>query len=98
MGITAGFLLGGVLGAALGITRLFLLAGLLGIGLTLALYIPYRVAAGRRARAVRVAAVAAGASRCEAREAAAEAALGLYTSDGMAWAAAAATGGAEEDG
>lgn len=97
MGITAGFLLGGVLGAAVGITRLFFVAGALGVGLTLVLYVPYRVAAGRRARAVRFAAVTAGASRCEAKEAAAEAALGLYTSNGMAWAAAAA-GVEEEDG
>jgi MFS family permease len=98
MGITTGFLLGGVLGAALGITRLFLVAGLVGIGLTLALYLPYRMAAERRARAVRAAAVAAGASRCEAREAAAEAALGLHTSVGMAWAAAAAAAsGCDED-
>ncbi len=98
MGITAGFLLGGVLGATLGITRLFLLAGLVGIGLTLAFYLPYRIAAERRARVVRAAAVASGARRSEAREAAAEAALGLYTSNGMAWAAAAATAnGAGED-
>jgi hypothetical protein len=91
MGITAGFLLGGVLGAALGITQLFLVAGLAGIGLTLVIYLPYRAAAGRRAKAARAAAVASGARRVEAREAAAEAALGLYTSNGIAWAAAAAT-------
>jgi len=91
MGITAGFLLGGVLGAALGITQLFLVAGLSGIGLTLVIYLPYRAAAGRRAKAARAAAVASGARRCEARGAAAEAALGLHTSAGMAWAAAAAT-------
>ncbi len=107
MGITAGFLLGGVLGATLGITQLFLVAGLVGIGLTLVLYLPYRIAAERRAKAARAAAVAAGARRREAREVAAEAALGLYTSSGMAWAAAAAAGvgedstppstGAEED-
>jgi predicted MFS family arabinose efflux permease len=91
MGITAGFLLGGVLGAALGITQLFLVAGLAGIGLTSIIYLPYRAAAGRRAKAARAAAVASGARRCEAREVAAEAALGLHTSAGMAWAAAAAT-------
>ncbi len=91
MGITAGFLLGGVLGAALGITRLFLVAGLAGIGLTLVIYLPYRAAADRRARAARAAAVESGARRVDARKAAVEAALGLYTSNGMAWAAAAAT-------
>jgi MFS family permease len=98
LGIASGFLLGGALGATLGITRVFLVSGLIGIGLTLALYLPYRVAADRRARVVRAAAVAAGATRCEAREAAAEAALGLHTSDEMAWAAAAATarGGGED--
>ena len=91
MGITAGFLVGGVLGEALGITRLFLVAGLAGIGLTLIIYLPYRAAAGRRSKAARAAAVASGARRTEAREVAAEAALGLHTSAGMAWAAAAAT-------
>ncbi len=91
MGMTAGFLIGGVLGETLGITRLFLVAGVAGIGLTLVIYLPYRAAADRRARVARAAAVESGARRVDARKAAMEAALGLYTSDGMAWAAAAAT-------
>jgi predicted MFS family arabinose efflux permease len=97
MGITAGFLIGGVLGEALGITRLFLVAGLAGIGLTLVIYLPYRAAADRRARAARAAAVESGARRVEARKAAMEAALGLHTSSGMAWAAAAATASSARD-
>jgi MFS family permease len=91
MGVTAGFLIGGVLGEALGITRLFLVAGLAGIGFTLVIYLPYRAAADRRARVARAAAVESGARRVDARKVAAEAALGLHTSNGMAWAAAAAT-------
>lgn len=95
MGTTGGLLLGGILGAALGITRLFLVAGLVGIGLTLAIYVPYRVGAGRRGRAARAAAVAAGARRREAKAAAMEAAIGMGTDIGMAWAAAAAAADGE---
>lgn len=90
IGTTAGFMIGGVLGGALGIPRAFLVAGLAGIALTLAIYAPYRLRANRRAKAARVAAVASGATRRAARAAALEAALGIGTDVGGAWAAAAA--------
>ncbi len=70
MGTTGGLLLGGVLGAALGITRLFLVAGLAAIALTLAIYVPHRIGAARRAEAARAAALATGMGRRAARAAA----------------------------
>jgi len=88
MGMTSGLLLGGILGEALGITSAFLVAGLAGIGLTLVIYVPYRMGATRRAKAARAAAVAAGAGRREAKAAALEAAMGMGTDIGTAWAAA----------
>ena len=75
MAATAGYLLGGVLGAELGIQRLFLVAGCAAIGLTLLIYVPYRVAAGRRERAAFNAAMDTGARRVEARKVAQQAAL-----------------------
>ena len=90
MGTTSGLLLGGILGAALGVIPLFLVAGLAGIGVTLVIYLPYRMGAARRAKAARAAAVEAGARRTEARAAALEAAMGVGRDFDIAWAAAAA--------
>ena len=70
VGSTAGFLLGGVLGAALGVQRLFLVAGLAAIGVILVIYVPYHIGARRRARAAFTEAVQNGARRVEARDAA----------------------------
>jgi len=68
MGATAGFLLGGILGDALGILRLFLVAGLVGVGLCLAIYVPYRVGAARRAKAAWAVDAEADAPRAADRE------------------------------
>jgi predicted MFS family arabinose efflux permease len=75
MGITAGFVVGGVLGRELGITRAFLVAGMAAVLLTAAIYGPYRMGAGRRAQEAWQAAMASGERRVVARRAAAEAAL-----------------------
>jgi MFS family permease len=76
LGMAAGLALGGLLGAAVGITRLFLLAGVATIVLCLIIYLPYKVAAGRRARAAWNEALGSGARRAAARRAAQEAAAG----------------------
>jgi MFS family permease len=88
MGVTGGFLLGGVLGEGLGVTRSFLVAGVAGIGVTLAIYAPYSFRAARRAKATWAATVATGATRREANVAAREAALGIGLDIGRAWASA----------
>jgi predicted MFS family arabinose efflux permease len=75
MGVTAGFLVGGGLGDGLGIVRTFLVAGVAAIGLSLFIYVPYRIGAGRRAQEVWEAALATGERRAVARRAAAEAAI-----------------------
>ena len=93
IGSTVGLALGGVLGEVLGITRLFLVAGLVGIGLTVAIYLPYRLGAARRAQAAWTAAMATGARRATARAAAREAAIGGATG---AWAMAEAAAMEEE--
>ena len=51
VGTTTGFLLGGALGEALGIRMGFLTAGLAVLVTSLAIYLPYRLGAGRRAAA-----------------------------------------------
>lgn len=70
MGSAAGYLLGGILGAALGIQRLFLVAGLAAVGLIVIIYVPYHIGTRRRARAAFTQAMQNGARRVEAREAA----------------------------
>jgi predicted MFS family arabinose efflux permease len=75
MGVTAGFLVGGVLGQTAGIVRAFLVAGVAAIGLCLFIYVPYRIGAGRRAQQAWQAALATGERRAVARKAAVEAAL-----------------------
>lgn len=67
IGVTSGLLIGGVLGSLIGIKSAFLVAGLLGIGLTALIYLPHRVAAGRRRQAAWSAAIAGGACRRDAR-------------------------------
>ena len=47
IGAACGFLVGGVLGAAMGIPRVFLVIGLLSIGLTCLIYGPYAIRARR---------------------------------------------------
>ncbi len=91
LGAAVGLLLGGVLGEALGITRLFLVAGLAVVGLSLIIYVPYRIAARRRARTAWTTATASGATRVTARRAAREAALGGMEATAWAMAAESAT-------
>jgi MFS family permease len=95
IGTTGGFLLGGALGQVLGITRLFLVAGLAVAALSLAIYVPYRIGAGRRAQAAWEAALAAGTTRATARRAAQEAAIAGTPRD--AWAVAAEAAAMEEE-
>jgi len=76
VGSTVGFLLGGLVGEALGIRRAFLVAGLAVVVVSLAIYIPYRIGAGRRARTARQEALASGSRRVDAAEAARAAAVG----------------------
>jgi MFS family permease len=85
MGSTAGLLLGGVLGAALGITRVFLVAGVAAIVLSTLIYVPYNIGAQRRAQAAWVAAMASGSTRASARKAAQQAAI---SGPDSAWTAA----------
>lgn len=75
MGVTGGYMLGGVLGAQVGITRLFLVAGAAGIVLALLIYLPHRLAAARRARTIFQVATQSGLTRVRARELADHAAL-----------------------
>jgi predicted MFS family arabinose efflux permease len=75
IGATIGYLVGGVLGEAVGILQGFLTAGLLVMALSVIIYVPYRIGATPRARAARNAALARGASRCQARDAAFSAAV-----------------------
>jgi MFS family permease len=70
VGATAGLLLGGVLGSAIGIRSAFLVAGALGIGLTLLFYLPYRASSLRRRKVAWDHAIDAGHSRVEAKGAA----------------------------
>ena len=64
------------MGEALGIRRAFLVAGLAVMVMSLAIYVPYRIGAGRRARTARQAALASGSRRADAAEAARAAAVG----------------------
>ncbi|MCX8032207.1 MAG: MFS transporter [Thermoleophilia bacterium] len=75
VGSTGGLLLGGSVGEALGITQSFLLAGLLAVGLSMLIYVPYHVGVRRRLRDAWSQAVAAGATRVDARHMAEQAAL-----------------------
>jgi predicted MFS family arabinose efflux permease len=77
VGSTVGFLLGGLVGEALGIRRAFLVAGLAMAFVSLTIYFPYRIGAGRRARAAREAALLSGSRRVAAAQAARDAALGV---------------------
>jgi MFS family permease len=76
LGSTVGFLLGGLVGEALGIRRAFLVAGVVMAVVSLAIYVPYRIGAGRRAGAAREAARASGSRRVAAAEVARIAAVG----------------------
>lgn len=71
----AGYLVGGLLGDAIGIQRVFAVAGGAAIVLGVLIYVPYRLGARRRADAVFKAAVATGERRGAARRAAVNAAL-----------------------
>jgi MFS family permease len=70
-----GYLLGGLLGDAIGIQRVFGVAGAAAIILGILIYVPYRLGAHRRADAVFKQAVATGERRVAARRAAVNAAL-----------------------
>ena len=74
--LTAGYLLGGILGEKVGIQTTFFIAGLAAAILTIVIYVPYRIAGNRRANVAWKAAVAEGQRRAVAREAAAQARLG----------------------
>jgi len=75
-GAAAGFLIGGVLGEYLGIKNLFLFAGVAAAVFAALIYLPYAYNRNRRVHAAWSAAMAGGATRVSAREAAYEAALG----------------------
>ena len=99
LGLAAGLVVGGLVGAEIGITQAFFVAGAASIVLGLLIYIPYRLGASRRARSAWSAATQAGATRSTARNLAHEAAYnGAVTTSGglgspgagaVAWAAAA---------
>ena len=99
LGVAAGLVIGGFLGAQIGIKQAFLVAGAATIVIGLIIYIPYRLGASRRARTAWRAAMASGATRSAARQMAQEAAYAgaAATSGGFgapaagvaAWAAAA---------
>ena len=99
LGVAAGLVAGGILGAKLGIKQAFFVAGAATIVIGLIIYIPYRLGASRRARTAWSAAMDAGATRSTARNLAREAAYNgaAITSGGpgvpgagtAAWAAAA---------
>jgi MFS family permease len=85
LGMAAGFVLGGLVGAELGITQAFLVAGTGAILISLLIYLPYRLRASRRAKMAWSAATEAGASRSTARQIAREAALsGAAVGSGLA--------------
>jgi MFS family permease len=95
LGVAAGFLLGGLVGAELGVKQAFLLSGVSAAVISLIIYLPYRLGASRRAKTAWNAAMEAGATRSTARQMAREAALnGVVTGSGpaapgvAAWAAA----------
>lgn len=75
MGATGGLLIGGGVGEALGIAQAFLVAGIAAIGVSVLIYVPHAIGAGRRSRAAWSAAMESGSSRALARKAAKEAAL-----------------------
>lgn len=76
LGMAGGLALGGLLGQQLGITRLFLVAGVAAIVVSGIIYVPYKVAAGRRAQTAWNEAMTGGARRAAARQAAQVAAAG----------------------
>jgi DHA3 family macrolide efflux protein-like MFS transporter len=84
LGLATGYLLGGLLGDAIGIQRVFAVAGGAAIVLGILIYVPYRLSARRRADAAFKAAVATGERRAAARRAAVNAALNGHHG---AWAA-----------
>jgi MFS family permease len=101
LGVTAGYFLGGLLGAELGITRLFFVAGIATIAISLAIYIPHRMSASRRAKNAWATAVESGATRSAARQMAQEAAFSgnsVMTSaaPSSSWAAAEAVPSGDE--
>ena len=99
LGVAAGFVVGGLVGAKLGIKQAFFVTGAATIVIGLIIYVPYRLGASRRARNAWSAATQAGATRSTARNLAHEAAYnGAATTSGgpgspsagaAAWAAAA---------
>jgi MFS family permease len=83
LGATAGFLVGGVVGAKIGIQQAFLVAGAAAIVIGLLIYVPYRLNANRRARVAWQTATLAGATRTTARKMAEDAAYtGVMASAG----------------
>ncbi|MCE5254927.1 MAG: MFS transporter [Actinomycetia bacterium] len=94
MGATGGLLLGGVVGEALGEVEAFLVAGVAAIAVSLLIYVPHVIGAGRRSRAAFNAAVEGGSTRASARRAAKEAAL---AGPHGAWALAAEAAAVEQD-
>ncbi len=75
MGATAGLLLGGFVGEALGVVEAFLVAGVAAVGLSVLIYVPHAIGAGRRSREAWNTAMESGSTRALARKAAREAAL-----------------------
>ena len=92
IGSTIGFLVGGVVGEAVGIRRSFLVAGVAVIVMSVAIWVPYRIGWARRGHAAWEAALAAGSTRVVARRAAQRAAGGDQVE---AWAMAAELADAE---
>ncbi len=76
MGATAGLLLGGFVGEALGVVEAFLVAGVAAVGLSVLIYVPHAIGAGLPAIAESLnTAMESGSTRALARKAAREAAL-----------------------
>jgi MFS family permease len=101
LGVMVGYLLGGLLGTELGIRQLLFVAGVATILISVAIYIPYRMRASRRAKTAWTTAMEAGARRSTARQIAEQAAFtGIVTIPGetsaAAWAMAAEVVATEE--
>jgi predicted MFS family arabinose efflux permease len=83
LGVAAGLVVGGLLGAKIGIKPAFFVAGAATIVIGLVIYVPYRLGASRRAATAWEAATQAGANRSTARQQAQEAAYnGIATTGG----------------
>ncbi len=93
LGVAAGLVLGGLLGAQIGIKPAFFVAGAGAIVIGVLIYLPYRLGASRRASTAWSAATQAGATRSSARNLAHEAAY----NGAAAWAAAAEAAAAASD-